>query len=110
MTRASFHSRVETEMYVPPLVAVWILSLVATSAFAQASQSPPTVPSAPLSRSISPTPNYTEGDAKSLFEARGYLNVHGLHRDAFGIWHGTATRNGKTFKLSLDVEGKVGID
>jgi hypothetical protein len=97
-------------MYVPPLVAIWVLSLVATSAFAQATQSPPTLPSAPLSRSIGPATRYTEGDAKSLFEARGYSNVHGLHSDAFGIWHGTATRNGKTFNLSLDVEGKVGIE
>jgi hypothetical protein len=97
-------------MHVPPIAAIWMLSLVATSAFAQATQSPPTVPSAPLSRSIGPATSYTESDAKSLFEARGYSNVHGLHRDAFGIWHGTAMRNGSTFKLSLDVEGKVGIE
>jgi hypothetical protein len=97
-------------MHVSPLVAIWISSLVATSAFAQATQSPPTAPSAPFSRSVVPATSFTEADVKSRFEARGYSNVHGLHRDAFGIWHGTATRNGKTFKLSLDVEGTVGIE
>jgi hypothetical protein len=97
-------------MHVSLLVAIWILSLVATSAFAQATQSPPTDPSAPLSRSIGPASSYSEAAAKSRFETRGYSNVHGLHRDAFGIWHGTATRNGKTVKLSLDVDGNVGIE
>ena len=93
-------------------VAIWTLGLlVASSASAQTTRSSPTDPSAhPLSRSISPISGFTEGEAKSRFEARGYSNVGGLHRDAFGIWHGTATRNGKTFKLSLDADGRVGID
>ncbi len=93
------------------LLAIWILSLVAGSGLAQTTRSPPTDPPAPpLSRSIGPATGFTEGDAKSRFEARGYTNVRGLYKDAFGIWHGTATRNGKTFKLSLDVEGQVGIE
>jgi hypothetical protein len=91
--------------------AIWTFGLlVASSASAQTTRSSPTDPSAtPLSRS-SPASGFTEGHAKSRFEARGYSNVGGLHRDTFGIWHGTATRNGKTFKLSLDVEGNVGIE
>jgi hypothetical protein len=93
-------------------VAIWIFGLlVASSASAQTTRSSPTDPSStPLSRSIVPASGFTEGHAKSRFEARGYSNVGGLHRDAFGIWHGTATRNGKTFKLSLDVDGNVGIE
>ena len=95
-------------MRVPPLVAIWIFGLLPASlALAQTDRSSPTVP---LSRSISPTAALTEGDAKSRFEARGYSNIHGLHKDAFGIWRGTGTRNGKIFKLSLDVEGNVGIE
>jgi hypothetical protein len=98
-------------MRVRPLLAIWILSLVASSALAQATRSPATDPSAPpLSRSIGPATGFTENDAKSRFEARGYSNVRGLHRDAFGFWRGTATRNGKTFRLSLDVDGNVGIE
>jgi hypothetical protein len=97
-------------MRAPLIVAIWILSLVASSALAQTARSSPRDPSAPLSRSIAPATSFTEGDAKSRFEARGYSNVRELHKDAFGIWRGTATRNGKTFKLSLDVEGNVGIE
>src|ERR1700754_589431 len=93
-------------------VAIWTFGvLVASSASAQTTRSSPTDPSAhPLSRSISPASGFTENEAKSRFEARGYSNVGGLHRDVFGIWHGTATRNGKTFNLSLDVGGRVGVD
>ena len=99
-------------MRVLPSAAIWIFGLlIVGSAFAQTSRSSPTDPSAdPLSRSISPETGLTEGGARSRFEARGYTDVHRLHKDAFGIWHGTATRNGKTFKLSLDVDGNVGIE
>ena len=99
-------------MRVPPSVAIWIFSLlIGSSALAQTSRPSPTDSSAPpLSRSISPATNLTEREAKSRFEGRGYSSVHGLHKDTFGIWHGTATRNGKTFKLSLDVDGNVGIE
>jgi hypothetical protein len=99
-------------MRVPPSVAIWIFSLlIGSSALAQTSRPSPTDSSAPpLSRSISPATNLTEREAKLRFEGRGYSNVHGLHKDTFGIWHGIATRNGKTFKLSLDVEGNVGIE
>jgi hypothetical protein len=97
-------------MRAPPLAVICILSLDAGTALAQATQSSPTDQSIPLSRSVAPAPGFTEVDAKSRFEARGYSNVRGLHKDAFGIWHATATRNGKTFKLSLDVAGNVGIE
>lgn len=94
------------------LAAIWMFRLlVASAAVAQTTPLSPTDPSArSLSRSISPATAFTEGDAKSRFEARGYSNIHGLHKDAFGIWRGAGTRNGKAFKLSLDVEGNVGIE
>jgi hypothetical protein len=98
-------------MRAPPLVAIWILSLVPSSALAQATRSSPTDPSvSPSAQPMGPAVGFTESDVKSRFEARGYSNVRGLHKDAFGIWRGTATRNGRTFKLSLDVEGNVGIE
>jgi hypothetical protein len=56
-----------------------------------------------------PTDHFTEIEAKSLFEASGYSNVHGLHK-AFGYWHATATKNGKSLNLGLDVQGRVGIE
>jgi hypothetical protein len=53
--------------------------------------------------------SFTEIEAKSLFEASGYSNVRGLHK-AFGYWHATATKNGKSLNLGLDVQGHVGIE
>jgi hypothetical protein len=97
-------------MRAPSIVAIWVLSLVASFALALTARSSPADPSTPLSRSIAPATRFTEDEAKSRFEARGYSNVRELHKDAYGIWRGTATRNGKTFKLSLDVEGNVGIE
>jgi hypothetical protein len=75
------------------LMAISVLGLVAGSAFGQASQSD----------------RFTEVEVKSLFEASGYSNVRGLHK-AFGAWHATATRNGKSLNLGLDVQGRVGIE
>ena len=73
-------------MRIPHLAAIWIFGLLPmSSALAQADRSSSTKP---LSRSISPATAFTEGDAKSRFEARGYSNIHGLHKDAFGIWRG----------------------
>jgi hypothetical protein len=53
--------------------------------------------------------SFTEIEAKSLFEANGYSNVRGLHK-AFGNWHATATKNGRSLNLGLDVQGHVGIE
>jgi hypothetical protein len=75
------------------LATIPILGLIVGSAFAQ---SPP-------------TDHLTEIEAKSLFEASGYSNVHGLHK-AFGYWHATGTKNGKPLNLGLDVQGRVGIE
>jgi hypothetical protein len=75
------------------LSTISVLGLIAGSAFGQAPQ----------------TDHFTEIEAKSLFEANGYSNVDRLHK-AFGAWHATATKNGKSFNLGLDVQGRVGIE
>jgi hypothetical protein len=75
------------------VVTISALGLIAGSAFGQAPQ----------------TAHFTEIEAKSLFEARGYSNVHEMH-EAFGTWHAAATKNGKSLNLGLDVQGHVGIE
>jgi putative membrane protein len=98
-------------MRVAAFSAISICGLIASSAFAQTTRSSPAdLSTDPPSRSISPATNFTEADAKARFTARGYPNIAGLHKDAFGNWRGTATRNGRTFMLSLDVQGNVGIE
>ena len=51
--------------------------------------------------------SFTEGQAKSRIEARGFSNVSGLAKDDKGIWRGTAMQNGKSVKVSLDFQGNV---
>jgi hypothetical protein len=51
--------------------------------------------------------SFTEGQAKSRFESKGYTNVSGLKKDDKGVWRGTAMSNGKSVDVSLDFEGNV---
>lgn len=64
--------------------------------------SPPN-PGAPVAGANS----FTEGQAKSRIEARGFTNVAGLKKDGDGVWHGTATQGGKSVKVSVDFQGNV---
>jgi hypothetical protein len=64
--------------------------------------SPPN-PGAPVAGANS----FTEGQAKTRIEARGFTNVSGLVKDNAGVWRGTATQAGKSVKVSLDFQGNV---
>ena len=64
--------------------------------------SPPN-PGAPVAGANS----FTEGQAKSRIEARGFTNVAGLKKDSDGVWRGTATQGGKSVKVSVDFQGNV---
>ena len=45
--------------------------------------------------------SFTEGQAKSRIESKGYTNVSGLKKDDKGVWRGTAMRDGKSGDVSL---------
>ncbi|HEX2591802.1 MAG TPA: hypothetical protein VHL34_09920 [Rhizomicrobium sp.] len=51
--------------------------------------------------------SFTEAQAKSRIEARGYTHVHGLKKDGNGVWRGTATKDGHSGPVSLDFQGNV---
>jgi len=51
--------------------------------------------------------SFTEGQAKSRIESKGFSNVSGLKKDDKGVWRGTAMRDGKSVDVSLDFEGNV---
>jgi hypothetical protein len=52
--------------------------------------------------------SFTEGQAKSRIESKGYTNVSGLKKDDKGVWRGIiAMRDGKSVDVSLDFEGNV---
>ena len=51
--------------------------------------------------------SFTEGQAKSRIEARGYTNVSNLQKDDSGVWRGKAMKGGKSVDVSLDFQGNV---
>lgn len=52
--------------------------------------------------------SFTDGEARRRIESRGYTEVSGLQKDADGIWHGTAKKDGNSVKVWLDYKGNVG--
>ena len=64
--------------------------------------SPPN-PGAPVAGANS----FTEGQARSRIEAKGFKNVSGLQKDDAGVWRGKADQNGKTMTVSVDFQGNV---
>jgi hypothetical protein len=54
--------------------------------------------------------SFTETQAKSRIEARGYTDVSHLTKDERGVWRGTAQMNGKMTKVSLDFQGSVVVE
>jgi periplasmic protein CpxP/Spy len=50
---------------------------------------------------------FTQDQAKSQIEAKGYLRASGLQKDANGTWHGKAEKDGLPVNVILDVRGNV---
>jgi len=51
--------------------------------------------------------SFTEGQAKSRIEDKGFTNVTGLAKDDAGVWRGKAMQNGKSVAVSVDFQGNV---
>lgn len=51
--------------------------------------------------------SFTEEQAKSRIEARGFSGVSGLMKDSDGIWRGKAMKNGASHDVALDYQGNV---
>jgi hypothetical protein len=64
--------------------------------------SPPN-PGAPVAGANS----FTEGQARSRIEDKGFKNVQDLKKDASGVWRGKADQNGNTVTVSVDFQGNV---
>jgi len=54
--------------------------------------------------------SFTENQAKSRIEEKGYTNVSTLTKDEKGIWRGTADNNGRMVQVSLDFQGNVVVE
>lgn len=64
--------------------------------------SPPN-PGAPVAGANS----FTEAQAKSRIEDRGFKSVSALKKDKDGVWRGRAQQNGKSVNVSVDFQGNV---
>src|SRR6187401_728350 len=64
--------------------------------------SPPN-PGAPVAGANS----FTEEQAKSRIEDKGFSSVSGLKKDDAGVWRGTASQSGKSVTVSVDFQGNV---
>lgn len=51
--------------------------------------------------------SFTEGQVKSRLEGAGLTNVTDLKKDADGIWHGKAMRDGKSVTVGFDYKGNI---
>ena len=52
--------------------------------------------------------SFTEGQAKSRIEDKGYTNVLDLKKDADGVWRGRAHKGGNQVSVWVDYKGAVG--
>jgi hypothetical protein len=97
-------------------MALAVAAFVSSPAFADAQ---PAAADAPGNKAVNttdtPQPNapvkgansFTEGQAKSRLEGKGFANVTDLKKDASGVWRGKAEKDGKQVNVSLDFEGNV---
>lgn len=51
--------------------------------------------------------SFTEGEARSRIEKRGFTQVGKLIKDDSGVWRGRAVMNGRQVAVSLDYQGNV---
>ena len=75
--------------------------MAATGAVAQTT----TAPAGPESSTTAAAT--TELQARERIDKQGYTAVTGLKQDADGLWHGSATKDGKIVEILLDKDGKV---
>jgi hypothetical protein len=62
-----------------------------------------TNPNAPVAGANS----YTEGQAQSQIEAKGFTQVTELRKDDNGVWRGKAMKNGANMNVAVDFQGNV---
>jgi len=48
---------------------------------------------------------FTETQARAHLSHLGYVNVSGLTKDENGVWHGSATKDGKPLTVAVDIKG-----
>jgi len=85
---------------------------LAQDASTNASPNPPAVSSGEAASKTSAAPvagknSFTEEQATHRLADHGYVGVKNLKKDDQGIWHGTATKDGKPVAVSVDYQGNI---
>ena len=93
-------------------IAVTGLMAVAAHAQAPAQSAPQNAAVKPPMQNNAAAPvaganSFTEAQAKSHIESKGYSQVSGLQKDANGVWRGHAMKGGQQVAVSLDYQGNV---
>ena len=97
------------------LVSAAMAALISTSAVAAtANDNAPANPAVKTNEGNNPgapaagANSFTEGQAKSRIEAKGYVNITGLEKDSRGIWRGKGNlQDGRLVHVTLDLEGNI---
>ena len=99
------------------LIAGFLVAFSAAGAVAQTTTQPPASDSNNNAVNQPGTTNagapaagansFTEGQAKSRLESRGFSNVSNLRKDDTGVWRATALKDGKQQNVSLDFQGNI---
>jgi Ni/Co efflux regulator RcnB len=99
------------------LAVIGVSIMTATMAAAQTapannSTSPPAISSGKADSNTTAAPvagknSFTEAQARSQIEKKGYTGVTGLMKDDQSIWRGKAMRDGKSMSVSVDYQGNV---
>jgi hypothetical protein len=97
-------------------IAAFAACTLAATICGAAAQTAPNGPQNPAVKGVhdnnSSTPvaganSFTMAEAKSQIEAKGYTHVTGLKKAKDGVWHGKASKDGKSGAVSVDYQGNV---
>jgi hypothetical protein len=66
-----------------------------------------TEPSRTTQAPVAGANSFTEGQARSRIEDKGFTNVTDLKKDDKGVWRASAQKDGKTVTVALDYQGNI---
>lgn len=66
-----------------------------------------TEPSRTTQAPVAGANSFTEGQARSRIEDKGFANITDLKKDDKGVWRASAQKDGKTVNVALDYQGNI---
>jgi len=94
-----------------------VLFLSTATAFAQdpasnASTRPPAIATGDADSKTSAAPlvgknSFTKEQTRDRLKDHGYSQVKNLQKDQEGVWHATASRDGRTVGVTVDYQGNI---